>query len=1664
MHHHSDSFIPRMLAAIALPFLAVAPARGADWPAYRHDMARSGLTTESLPAPLHLQWTYRAQHKPRPAWPEPGRELNRQAFDYAADVIAARGLVLFGSSADHKLYALDLATGAERWSFFTGAPIRFAPAVEGGRVFVASDDGFVRCLNLADGTLLWEFHGGPRRELMFGNEQMMDKWAIRTGVGVDRGTVYFAAGMWPSEGVYLYALRASDGSVVWRRLETATHYQKQPHPGSYALLGVAPQGYLVGNGAQVFIPTGRNVPAAFSRADGRFQYYHSAPDGWGNRWGGTWNMAVRDKLIGWRNHHVPDANTVIGEAQPTPEDGLVVFDAGTGARVLEVKAKLRAVADGTVLYASGGGKLGAYDLDAWFGGKGWNARWESDCGRTYALIKAGNTLIAGQAGAVSMYSAQTGKKLWEAQVDGQARGLAVADGRLFVSTTTGRILCFGAGEVSQPPVHSPGVDAATTRRLAADRGAEARARAVLETTGINSGYCLVPARADAPFLYQLAQMSQLTTFVPEPDAAKAEKLRRDLDKAGLYGPRCVVQAGGASTLRYPTFFADLIVIDEGPAAGRRPPLPVKEIYRLLRPCGGTLYIPLARGPGRHSSAGIVQWLKQGGVPEAEIQSRPGAVLVRRGKLPKSDDWSHQYGNAARSGSSADERVKLPLRLLWFGKPGPATIISRHWQGPAPLCVNGRMFITGQRHVTAVDAYNGRMLWQREFRQAGRWSIPGKGSNVAATDDSFFMATGDQCERLDAATGKFVRAYPIPKVPDLPEDLRKSLDTWCFLAVDGKQVFGSMGPSESAGRCLFSLKMDNGELEWAYSAPGPVPNNGVSITDDTVFLIERISGQDADLARRRGLKIDAGKRLVALDRSTGAVRWTTREKIGSRTTLWFSNGVVVAIGGGGLTGYRAESGKLLYSHSAGFRRSAVITGDTIYVQPLAFDLFTGKSRLRKDTFTNSKSPWNFVRSYGCGSMGGGPNLLAFRSGTLGFYGLAGDTGVHNFPAVRAGCCINAIPANGLLLVSPGDAGCSCSYSYQTTLALIPDSSRDNWGIFYDRLPNTTVQRVSLNLGAPGDRRDKDGTLWLATPRPETRSHRRDIAIPFRIEYMNGLGPYYKAADPEAAARNALSWVYSSGVRGVRRLELDLDIVDRGFSAWYTAAPPTIDGNLQETCWDGYKAYPSQVEGGSIMLRYDRNALYLGCTRPLPEGAAPKTGIRADDGPVWEDGAFEILISDLPEPPIPIGRNCLHLAVSPSGTRYDGRWTFVSAYGCLDIPKLAVTIDGDAEDWADGGLRVTSLPGRWGRLFAPENLDPSFRIAWCPEGLLILAQITDNVIHENSNIARLYRGDSIELFMTPRIGGPESFQVVIAPGADKRHKKPRYRFYDRRRATRGKRLAIKVKSKATKSGYTIEALLPWSNLKIQPTLGAEFGLQVFVNDSDRGAIRGPQALWHPGGSPVKNALAYQGFRLADAPSPPIVFTRSAKPDQRGLYTAVPPHAFPLVEPPLGARKEQADYNGRWQSAVQITRQAFQAEIAIPWKTIAAAGLDRQKLMVNMRVRGPLPAAPRKGAGFEQLLLIPMNRTTPRLVDVRLHFAEPDNAAPGRRVFDVKLQGRTVLSNFDIAKAAKSANNAVTKEFRGIPVVEALFVDFVPKSAGNARDQVPVVSGIELRTPEQ
>src|SRR5262249_4324125 len=62
-------------------------------------------------------------------------------------------------------------------------------------------------------------------------------------------------------------------------------------------------------------------------------------------------------------------------------------------------------------------------------------------------------------------------------------------------------------------------------------------------------------------------------------------------------------------------------------------------------------------------------------------------------------------------------------------------------------------------------------------------------------------------------------------------------------------------------------------------------------------------------------------------------------------------------------------------------------------------------------------------------------------------------------------------------------------------------------------------------------------------------------------------------------------------------------------------------------------------------------------------------------------------------------------------------------------------------------------------------------------------------------------------------------------------------------------------------------------------------------------------------------------------------------------------------------------------------------------------------------------------------------------RLHFAELEDVEAGERLFDVAVQGDTILRGFDIVKEAGGRNRSLIKEVHGVKVGRELVVTFVP-----------------------
>ena len=269
--HVTGKFL--FVCVLSLLVLCVSEARGEDWPTYMHDARRSAVSSERLKTPLNIQWVYRPAHGPQPAWPLAQWNEAKVVFDRAFHPVVSSGRLYYGSSADGKVYCLDAASGKTHWVFYTGGPVRIAPTVWEDKVYVTSDDGCAYCLNARSGRIIWRIKGARGSQKVLGNGKMISMWPMRTGVVVDRGVAYFAVGLFPTEGVYIYAVDAKTGRVIWENDSSGAIYMSHAHGGFDGFAGISPQGAMLADPKRLFIAMGRNVPAALDRETGKILYW-----------------------------------------------------------------------------------------------------------------------------------------------------------------------------------------------------------------------------------------------------------------------------------------------------------------------------------------------------------------------------------------------------------------------------------------------------------------------------------------------------------------------------------------------------------------------------------------------------------------------------------------------------------------------------------------------------------------------------------------------------------------------------------------------------------------------------------------------------------------------------------------------------------------------------------------------------------------------------------------------------------------------------------------------------------------------------------------------------------------------------------------------------------------------------------------------------------------------------------------------------------------------------------------------------------------------------------------------------------------------------------------------------------------------------------------------
>jgi len=222
---------------------------------------------------------------------------------------------------------------------------------------------------------------------------------------------------------------------------------------------------------------------------------------------------------------------------------------------------------------------------------------------------------------------------------------------------------------------------------------------------------------------------------------------------------------------------------------------------------------------------------------------------------------------------------------------------------------------------------------------------------------------------------------------------------------------------------------------------------------------------------------------------------------------------------------------------------------------------------------------------CGTLAACPHMLTFRSYSIGYYDLDGDAGTQHFAGQRPGCWINAIPANGLAIIPEASAGCVCLFSVQCTTVLEPRAPRRPWAVASCTGPQTPVRHLALQLGAPGDRRDDQGTLWLAYPRPSSKKVTGlEIVMDLKPQFFPQGG--YRNLDSEDHRTSGTDkpWLFTSWAQGLKSLTVPLlgpaDSPARyDVKLYFAALAPATAGN---------RVFDVKLQGKTVLSRLDVGA--------------------------------------------------------------------------------------------------------------------------------------------------------------------------------------------------------------------------------------------------------------------------------------------------------------------------------------------------------------------------------------------------------------------------------------------------------------------------------------------
>ena len=1008
-----------------------------DWPMWQYDAARSANTPLVLAEELHVQWV-RELPAPKRAWRHQWDHRGKLDFDVSYAPVVKGAHIFVPSNVTDSVTAYRIEDGAEVWRFYADGPVRVAPVAWEDRVFFVSDDGHLYCLDAATGDLAWKFSGAPSDHRLLGNERIISFWAARGGPVVKDGTLYFAAGIWPMHGVFVYALDARSGDVVWVNDTTSSEYVQLPHGGATGIGSIAPQGYIAATADTLVVAGGRTPPAFLNRHTGALEEValRAKPaGGYAVHGGGQgmqrnamvaarvqalgeqieggvfYQLAARDRLFvtakdGTLYCFGPEETAPVrhdyrpAELRPRTDawataaqellDGLgesdgyaLMLGAGSGdlLRELLLRSELHiavAEADGARVQALRD-ELAAAGL----------------YGRRAAVIEANPATFAVQPYLFSLVVSE----------DAEAAGLGADTG--LMAHVLDRLRPYGGVAYLGA---AAGLDALAeaAQGAAVDQvSVEAREEYLFAARG-------GPLTGAGQWTHQYADSSN-TNFSPDTRVKAPLGIlwfggpcnSNILPRHG-HGPLPQAVGGRLILLGVETISARCVYtgrelwVREFPEIGH--PFTVLELEAEYEE-GKSVFMHSANGIGANQLGGpfvsladaiylrymtrIYQLAPESGEIVAEFQLPVADELEGKPDWGHLSVWNDVIITTVEPQVFDGEHYSEVFQTM-------ADLKSRSWDG------------TSSRQLVVLDRATGEVLWTRDAAIGFRHNA--------------IVSGGDRLYVIDGLSDTVVEH--LQRRGEVPEDA-----------------------------VLMALDPRSGEELWS--------------RDTGIF------GTWLGYSAEHGLLLQGGRQ--------GGLR-TLEDEPSDRIAV-----------------YEARSGTPVWEETfQDYWGPLSIRGETVYCAPAgssgtgrALNLLTGEEKMREQPLTGERAVWTYNRRYGCNSQNVSEHLITFRSGAAAFFDLEYDSGTGVFGGFRSGCTNNLVVAEGVLNAPDYTRTCTCSYQHQTSLALIhmPDMSGIEAWTVYDAAQHDP-RGYGVNFGAPGRRVDRaSGLIW----HDEEGTHRRHVAF-------------------------------------------------------------------------------------------------------------------------------------------------------------------------------------------------------------------------------------------------------------------------------------------------------------------------------------------------------------------------------------------------------------------------------------------------------------------------------------------------------------------------------------------------------------------------------------------